>query len=321
MKKSKESGQGLLFLVLIMGSIMAFIIIFGAKRQADVSTLVERLETSQAASEALSAAAKRIQHIYANESGCDPDLLEKRLNRMESLPDSPTALGLGTGYTYAIAQPNVSDSKEREGRCNLGSGCRELAIPIDGRIYVVRAGYIATPNYAGAANDCPRDATVRLSVAVKGSLYKMRATLINICTLQSCTGSDSFNAPTITASSAQGWTATMACTGAFAGTGARYRGSMVSATNTVINVDDLRLARRYLETGGGEDGETTYMYVGAVNGNNACTPATSNNQCVDRPCIPALDLNRDKRNTDVDLAILEYTLRGYMTSLPVTRLL
>lgn len=315
-----KKGQGLLFLILIMGMIMSFIIYFGARRMENVSTLVERLESSQAASEALSEAAKKVQHIYANEAGCDPDLLDSRLSRMTALPSSPSSLGLGSGYIYAIAQPGGADAREREGRCNLGTGCRELAIPVDDRIYVVHAGYVATPAYGGGANDCPRDATIRLFVTVKGSIYKMRATLINICTMQSCTGSDSFNGVTVTAAAGEGWTTTTACTGAYSGLGVRYKGSMVNTTNTIVNVDDLRLARRYLETGGGADGETIYLKVSSVYENNACTPATSSSQCVDRPCIPALDLNQDKRNTDIDLGILEYTLRGYMSSLPVTRL-
>jgi hypothetical protein len=107
----------------------------------------------------------------------------------------------------------------------------------------------------------------------------------------------------------------------------RYYGSITAGTSsslsTEINSDDLRWARRYIETGAGSIGETTYMVTNAAisaGTNGSCAPGSSSGQCNTRNCVPAFDLNRDKTNNESDIAIMEFYLRGYLATLPVTML-
>lgn len=319
-----NSGQALLMSILIIGMVMAAIILYGSRRQSDVAILVERLDTSQTAYEVLSAAAKKIQIIYSNESGCDPDVLNNRISRFTNLPTLATSLGY-TNVTYAIAQPSRTTAAEKYNFCNNASttGCRQLGIPLENRVFVVTVGAVVSEANPGSG-DCPRDATVRLSVTIGGNLYMQRATLINLCTLASCgTGASSFSTATANVSLDTGAATTSAC----GFLPVRYYGSITSsppvASNTTINVNDLRWARRYLETGGAGVGETTYMIPSASitdGSNGSCAPASSASQCNSRNCVPAFDLNRDKTNNDSDLAILEYYLRGFLATLPVTYL-
>lgn len=316
-----QRGQAILMVILILGTIMAGVVIFGSKRQSDSGKLIERLDTSQAAQEVLSAAGKRVQTIYANESSCDPDVLDRRLSNMSNLP-SNAVTAFGANMSYAVAQPSLAGVAARAGLCSggvpAGRGCRQFGIPLEGRVYLVTAGLVATgaPDAARAGGDCPRDASIRLSVTIGGNLFYQMFTLINICTYDSCgTTLDDFTGVTGYSSG----TFTDPCTGANANILARWHGSIVSPSpsTNVVTLDDIRWARRYLETGGANIGETTFMagMAGVASGNGACSPANSNNQCVYRHCIPAFDLNRDRTNNEVDLAILESFLRGYLPSL------
>jgi hypothetical protein len=328
-------GQGVLMTVLLLGMVMAFVIMFGAKRQTDVAVLVSRLDASQTAYEVLAAATKRVQSIYANEAGCDPTSLNLRLSRLVALPvaASISTLNFGASVAYAVAQNNETGAQlsaiERANLCTgLNSpavGCRQLAINLENLVYVVTVGNVVAGDNGGVITDCPRDAVFRVSVAINGSVFSQWASLINVCTLTSCgTGVDSYDkvAPaTAGIAVTVGAPTTTAC----ATLPSRSYGSLTSAATTTINVDDLRWARRYLETGGGSVGETSYM-VGASAAallvpptNGACTPAQTV-QCFGRACVPAFDLNRDKTNNEADLAILELYLRGFLMSLPVSLL-
>ena len=312
-----SSGQSLLMTIMLLGVILASVIMWGAKRRADVAKVAERLDTSQTAYEVLSAASKKVQAIYANESSCDPDVLNTRLSRFSSLPSAVTTLGYDASFSYAIAQPAASGT-QRYNFCSAGY-CRQFAIPLENRIFVVTVGKVASDAKVGTA-DCPRDATVRLTVAIGGNVYRQRSTLINVCTLTSCAGA-SFSTATATAGADAGWAATTACTDAVVPS--RYYGAITTpgVLATAIDVDDLRWGRRYLETGGAAIGETTYMVTTAfTSGNGSCTAAGSASQCKLRNCIPAFDLNRDGANNESDLAIFEYFLRGYLATLPVTYL-
>lgn len=311
--------------VLLMGILMAFTILFAARRQENVATLVSRLDASQTAYEVLSAATKRVQTIYANESSCDPKVLNSRLSRLEKLPADPNSAGLGSNLFYAVAQTKEQgaqlSSTERFNLCTpVGStGCRQLAVSLENLVYVVTVGQVVGTDLT-QSKDCPQDANVRVSVAINGSVFSQWSTLINVCTLSSCVG-DSFTGVTVAVPG--GSASTSSC----AYLPSRYYGSFTEgsgALSTVINTDDLRWARRYLETGGADVGETTYLVeVGRPANevkNGSCTEASSASQCKGKNCIPAFDLNRDKTNNEADLAILELYLRGYLLSLPVTYL-
>jgi type II secretory pathway pseudopilin PulG len=326
-------GQATLMVVLMLGVILAAVVLFGAMRQADMAVLIERLDTSQTAQEVLSAAAKRVQNIYANQAGCDPESLDTRLSCLPAISSDPTTFG--AGMSFAVAQPANPADLSLDGRTNrcsgtnnatvcpagfANTGCRQFAVPLENRVYVVTVGAVVTGPPLTAGRDCPRDASIRLSVAVGGNVYFQRFTLINICTLDSCnTTFDDFTG--ITASAAT-FTLTAACSGTNANVPARRYGSIVSTVNNVINLNDLRWARRYVETGAGGVGETTFMYTTSPisDMNGACAPGTSANQCRFGRCIPAFDLNRDRTNNEADLAIMEVFMRGYLPFLPVNQL-
>lgn len=336
----KQRGQAILMVIMILGAIMALVVIFGAKRQSDISKLIDKLDSSQTAQEAMAAAAKKVQYVYANESGCDPDILDARLSR---LPPVPAASDFGTGMSYAVAQVPLDDpsriaaskvliaaltTDERSNHCTATSGCRQIGVPLESRVYIVTVGAVVTPTVDGTTgthDTCARDATVRLSLAIGGNVFFQRFTLTNICTYKSCIANssvgsnlDSFDGITAVSTGSAGYfTQSLACTGGSSGIAARWHGSITQATNSQIVKDDIRWARRYLETGGGGVGETTFMdgTPSSTTKNGACDVAESNNQCVGVPCVPAFDLNRDKTNNEVDLAILENFLRGYLPSL------
>ncbi len=326
----RQDGQAMILAIMCIGVIMATIVIYGSKRVEDMSKVVNKLDNSQAAYEALAAAAKRVQYIYANESGCDPETLDARLSALTELPASPAALG-GLSFNsgdlaYAIAQPSLA-SPQKENRCTGGSGCRQFAIPIDTFLYIVTAGSVSRDSDI-RTGDCPRDASVRLSVAVNKNVYFQRVTLTNICSIAACdtdpptgAGGRGFSGISLTLSGAVN---TAACTGANSNIPIRkYGGGFTEAVATNLTTNDLRWARRFLETGGEGVGETNYLYTtdGLIAaGNGSCSEALSASQCQNKNCFPAFDLNRDRTNNDADLAILENFLRGYINSLPVNEL-
>ncbi|MGZ3711174.1 MAG: hypothetical protein ACXVBE_05430 [Bdellovibrionota bacterium] len=326
MQLKNNRGQGVLMTVLMLGVVMSIIIMFGAKRQTDVSILINRLDASQTAYEVLSAASKRVQTIYANEASCDPGKLNQRISRLERLPAAVASLGFGSSVSYAVAQ-TITDplatqlsALERSNRCTPNSGttgCRQVAINLENLVYVVTVGnVVATSVSPFPTTDCPQDVLVRLSVAINSNVFTQWVSLINVCTLTSCAG-DSFSGVTVAIPGGSATTA--ACAPWLA---SRNYGNITSAAAAnAINSDDLRWGRRYLETGGADIGETTYMDVLAVvdNTNKTCT-AASTTQCFGRNCVPAFDLNRDKTNNEADLAILELYLRGYLLSLPASYL-
>lgn len=344
--KRWERGQGLLLAIMCLGMIMAGVVLFGATKGRHLAQGVQKLDTGQAAYEALAAAGKRVQTIYANESGCDPETLDARLSRLDPLPVSASTLGTGlvTGSGtkssyYVIAQPRATTQEQRENRCSGGTGCRQIAVQVENSYYIVTVGAVSSDPDT-RTGDCARDASVRLSVAVNGNVFFQRFTLTNLCTLASCNcttlacaaADAGFTSKSLTVSSG---ITTTACTGGNSNIPARRYGSLVSATNTLVTTNDLRWARTYLETGGGAVGDTNFIYsttpvvpvtVGAVTvRNGACFPANSLDaggaqQCLYSPCFPALDLNRDGNNNESDLAIMENYLRGYITSLPVNEL-
>lgn len=321
----KQSGQAVLMSVMLLGIIMATIIVFGAKRLADVSLVTARLDSGQSAAEVLSAAAKRVQAIYANESSCDPRVLNTRLSRLPNLALDPTTLGLGSSVTYITAQPGLtSASAARFNLCDTtGLGCRQLAINLGNKIYVVTVGNVIT-HYVDPGTtptDSPQDAAFRLSVTIAGSNFSQWSTLENICTLGSRYG-DQFTGTTVTVPSSGSITAP-ACSNIPVRHYGAITGGTVATPYTIISVDDLRWARRYLETGAGSVGETSYMVYNTPNPettNGSCPAATNPTICKGQDCIPALDLNYDLTNNEADLAILEHLLRGYLLSTPISYL-
>lgn len=338
MRIKSQAGQGILLALMCIGVLMASFVIFGAKREEDVGTLIQKFDTSQAAFEALSSAAKRVQYMYSVESGCDPATLETRLTKMAALPDLGAVGGaddLGVQVngraSYVIAVPGGTGAAVRQNRCQSVEGCRQFAIPVDNQFFVVTAGkVIRDAPAAGRTTDCPRDLAVRLSTVVAGNAYFQTFSLTNICTYASCTCTDVSSCPaydkafmqTISTSSLMTSTS---CTNnpPTVTIPARKYGSIVNATDGTITQNDLRWARRYIETGGGAAGETNFMvYTGTIPSgeNGSCAVATSGGQCKNSGCVPPFDLNRDGTNNDIDLAILENWMRGYVTSLPVNEL-
>jgi hypothetical protein len=328
----KSKGQAILFVVLILGVIMAGVVFFGAKRQDDVDTLIQRLDGTQTANEILTSAAKRVQQIYSNESGCDPDVLDTRLSRLARLPTAPADLGFGASFQYAAAVPGSLSAAVRQNRCDASAtGCRQLAFPLENLIHVVTVGAVVTGAKAGTG-DCPRDAIVRLSTSIKGQVYSQRVSLINICSFDSCNSSDDFsfltntgantfrNAGTSNAGSAWDHNDWVAACGALPAT---WYGSIVwnsANENWKAGIDDLRWLRRYLETGAGAVGETTYMtFASTPSGNGACSSNTA--LCVGQACVPGVDFNRDRRVNEDDLAIFEKALRGFVPALPASAIL
>jgi hypothetical protein len=313
--------------VLCLGVVIATVIVFGFSRSRDSSIRVSNLEKSQAAAEALAGAAKRVQSMYANEAGCDPMSLNKRLSAMSNLPSNPSSIGLTFGGRNLVYEYYDLSLKAI---CNTGTtGCRQMAIPVGNRLWIVTVGAIAADSdsvTSARTGDCPRDVTVTLTTAATGRRsWIQRVTLTNICTLAACdssVGGRGFDSQgTLTLS---GSMSTSACTGTYAGVrSTKYGGGFTESGTTKLSLDDLRWARRYLETGGEGIGETNFLYLssGSVGtGNGSCPPASSASQCKDKNCFPALDLNRDYKNNESDLGILEHFMRGYLTTLPVNEL-
>ncbi|HEY8280684.1 MAG TPA: hypothetical protein VIH99_13730 [Bdellovibrionota bacterium] len=322
----KQNGQAMMIAILCLGTIMAGVVMFGSRRQENMSKEIGRNDTTQAAYEALASVARRVQFMYSNESACDPETLDNRLSEIQDLPTNVT--GLFSGMEYAVAQPNVASTTARKNLCSSGSnkGCRQIAVPLDGKVYVVTVGAVSRDDKPGGrVADCPRDASVRLSTTVNKNVYVQNITLTNLCTLKSCTGTGFDSNSLSTGWTLTGTMQTASCTGSNSTVVARnYGGGFTSSSSTTsMKMDDLRWARRYLETGGGDSGEVTYALGGDVSGNatvRACTVANSVSQCKFRDCYPALDLNRDGMNNDTDLAILENFMRGYLSALPVNAL-
>ncbi len=327
-----------------IGVVMAGVVIFGHDRVARVSEQIDKFDASQAAFESLNAAAKRVQYIYSSESGCDPRTLNQRLSAMSALPVNAADMGstvVSAGSSlasYAVAQPTLTNAATRVNRCETATGCRQIAVPIDATYYIVTVGAVSRDPVKAATGrtttDCPRDASVKLSVAVDGVAYTQRFTLTNLCTLASCncitgdctTAEAGFSNMSLTVTTNM---VTTTCTGVAANILSRRYGSIVSAGNNVITTNDLRWGRTYLETGGGGTGDTTFINATGIAtytsgaftiSNGACSPTLSAGQCTSQPCFPAFDLNRDGNNNEADIAILEHYLRGYLTSLPVNEL-
>lgn len=336
-------GQGVLMTVLLLGVLMATVIIFGAKRQADVAALTGRLDAGQTAAEVLSAATKRVQNIYANEASCDPTSLNSRISNLSKIGTNPNALGFGTsGLAFAVAQAGFTGAGgERFNICSpvaTGAGCRQIAVNLENYIYVVTVGNVVAMNPTNndvPGGDCPQDVSVHLSVAIGGSVYNQWSTLINVCTFRSCNhkvtgantdaGDPASNTPSsfdgVIATVPGGALTTSACVTSGAVTiPSHYYGVMTDSANAKIYADDVRWARKYLETGGASVGDVSNLFAAAGNIPGACVAGTSSGQCVGKDCVPAFDLNMDRTNSETDLGILELYMRGYMLSLPVTNL-
>jgi hypothetical protein len=364
----EQRGQAMVIAVLCLGVLMAALVYFGASQGAHTTEAVDYIAVRQGAYEALAEAAKQVQSIYANQAACDPDSLNTRLSALPNLPYDPSQIGLSstgatsTPFTYQVIFPYGSSGvQSRYGICGPGSGtgCRQMAIPINGKYFVVTAGAV-TADYDSITNSrigaCPRDASIILTTAAmtgamwgaagtspENALFMQRVTLTNVCTIAACDNASpnygaGFDLPQQTGWSVSGAnpvpgqitiTGTMTtttCTGADSNlTSRNYGGGFTTSTSTLLSADDLRWARRYLETGGEGVGETNFLYyngatVGGSSGNGSCSAANSVSQCLDKPCFPFFDLNRDGKNNEEDLAILENFMRGYLTSLPVNEL-
>ena len=332
-----QRGQAIIIVVLVLGVILAAIIFFGGSRVKDTADVSSHMLAQQQALEALAAAAKRVQVIYANEAACDPVSLNARLSNLPNLPATASSLGLnygGQSVDYVIAYPGQSGSTRYNICSTSGTGCRQMAIPVDRKVFVVTVGAVSSDSVA-VTGDCPRDVSVNLSTTVSAgttgassgdrrAVYTQRVTLTNLCTLKACGGGWGFDTPgTITLSGAK---STTACSAPYAHVRAtKYGGGITSSATNQMAIDDIRWARRFLETGGEGVGDASFFYGLIVTGNEngACLVSPSDysgGQCVSKPCFPNFDLNRDGKNNDEDLGILENFMRGYITTLPVNEL-
>ncbi len=311
-----QFGQGTILYVLIIGLVLAMLVYFGIGKLAYFHKETARLSNTQIAQSVLSSTALKVQQIYANESSCDPKVLDSRLSR---LPNVTAADATARGVALAIANPAGGSSNERNNLCSGGSeGCRQFLMDLESLGYLVTVGQVGASDDGGVTTECPRDATVRLSVTIAGTVYYRRVTLINTCTYTSC-GSFGESFDGVTANAGDDNLHATPCDII----PERPFGSIVQAdAETKVTVDDLRWARRYLSTGGGDVGDTTYMNTGGTDltagTNGSCTKDTLTPVlCRSRNCIPAFDLNLDRANSEADLSILEYYLRGYIPVLPV----
>ncbi len=312
--KNNASGQAMLLTVMLLGVILAGLLYWGWSRDAEFSKDVGRVDAMQTANEVLTAASKRVQHMYMNDSSCDPVVLETNLQNLPTLP--ATYSGTGT-ITYAIADPSeVNSASRRFNLCSYSpgtaSGCRQFAVEQDSRAYVVTVGLLAYQDPV-VTTTCAQDAVVKLKTTIRGFTFSRKVTLINLCSYKSCVG-PSFS--TATSDVSLNTTKSSVC-GVLP---AHQYGDIVGTTN-IIDENDLRWARRYLESGGADIGFTNYIATSGTisTGNGSCAPASSAGQCHDKNCIPGFDLDLNGTNDEADLAIMEYYLRGYLTELPVKR--
>lgn len=318
-----QRGQAVIVVILIIGVLLAGLVFYGWAREELANSNNARVEAAQIANEALISASKKVQQMYMNDAACDPDRLNIVLKKMPNLPAT-----YGGSVRYAGAYPSrnpvtgaaiTNTSAEKANLCTTATGCRQIAVEQDNRAYVITVGKVSALNKTAGWVDCPRDVTVRLRVSISGYSFYRRVTLLNLCSYNSCSGPDYSSA---SSSIAANTTATSLC-GAVPIPSRKY-GDIVG-TGSVINIDDLRWARRYLDSGGGDVGITSYMEVGGATipagTNGSCAPgvaaALSNGQCLGRNCIPPFDLDRSGGNNEGDLVILEYYLRGFLSSLPV----
>lgn len=318
-KIKNQSGQAVLITMGLIGVVLATIVLFGQVKSAQVQKQVNRIENDLIANDLFLIAAKKVQQIYMNEAGCDPDRLNTIINNWSVLPSQ-----YATGLDWAIADASESTTARKQGLCSGGTGCRQMGFELGGRGYIITVAQIdfgsdasTTGGVFDTSGTCSRDTSVNLVIKIEGTVYNRFVTLINLCSLKSCTG-PSFEGATATASAAL---TTTACTNSN-GTqiGSRKYGVLLDSTNTNITSDDIRWARRYLATGGADQGVTEFLYTTAspTSGNATCDVSGSASQCKTRSCVPGFDLDMDKSNTDADLAILELYVRGYINVLPIT---
>lgn len=305
----KNSGQASIGITLIVGIVLALILYYGYSRNAVMQGMVTAQDAKLIANDTLAAAARKMQQLYAIDSGCDPDVFEARVN---SLPAAPG--GGYNGFSYVVADIRSGlTADQRVNRCATATGCRQIPVDQNNRALIVTVGLISSLDRPGgmpAGERCSRDTTIKLKVAIRGQAFSRRYTLINTCSFTSCAGG-SF-------AGATGNQATGINTTACGVLTARPYGDIVGtagAPDGVVDEHELRWARKYLESGGFDAGGTTYIGATVAAGNGSCSAGTGG--CVARSCVTYFDLNRDGTNNESDLAILEYYLRGYIPELPI----
>lgn len=308
-----QRGQSTLGLVMVIGSILALIISYAWQRNATLQAYVNASDAALVANDILTTAGKKLQQLYQNEAGCDPDVLEVRVNTL------PPPGATYNSYEYVVADPGVGASPpltndQRRQRCSSATGCRQIPVDQGGKAYLVTVGRFAKfPNPLGVTRVCTRDVTVRLKTAIRGHAFSRAVTLVNVCSYTSCNG------PSFTGISGD-VSATPQSTTACGQLAARKYGDMIgqpssaASEDNVVNEHELRWARRYLETGGFDAGQTTYLAGTITAGNGSCAAGAGG--CIGRACVPFFDLNRDGTNNDQDMAILEYYLRGFIPRMP-----
>lgn len=326
-RKHKSRGQVTIMMVLMIGILLAGLVVFGWQRFSYMVVETQRTNDASTANLVFSGAAKKIQQIYYSDAGCDPDEFNTRLNALPVLPTT-----FSSGVDYIVADPSGSTADRRSNRCRGGTGCRQFGIEQAGRAYIVTIG--PTTGIADDDGDtttiCPRDVTVRMHTAIRGTNFFRRVTLINICTLDSCgaagpngeTTGEFYNSDPAVVAAAQPWYDNSGLSETSAACGNFPAGAWgdVVGTNLRVTADDLRWLRRYIRTGGGSVGDTSFANFDPVLPSNSTVNgscSSGDNRCTARNCVPRMDLNRDGTNNDQDIAIMEYFLRGYHNRLPI----
>jgi len=316
----KQDGQAVIIVISAIGVIMAALVFFGFEKSGQFQKQVSRLENNLMVADIFGDAIKKIQGLYSNEAGCDPSRLNTIIANWPVLPSA-----YATGIAWILANPAESTVARRQGLCSGGIGCRQLGVTMGGRGYIVNVGQIdfgadasTTGGSIDTAGACSRDTSLNLRMTIMGTSFSQHFTLINTCSTKSCTGPsfDSADANVATATKS-----TVACTAAngTAIPSRKYGDYILDSVGNFVTADELRWARRFLSTGGTNQGITEFLYTTSepTSGNATCDVSLSSGQCIGGKCVPALDLNMDGTNNETDIGILELFLRGFINKLPV----
>ena len=292
-RRHKESGQALMLMVGIMTIVATSVAMYGLEyaRVARKETIEFKRTTDVIGT--LNATARYLQQLYFSEANCDPYVFNIRLNlianrvyrspfRQQHLVDE----GAGTlSFDVSIGRITPEPPSVQTYAAPIGRG----AVPI-------------VPLYTVAGLG-PQDATVTYWVTPYGQLgdhgitkYEQTVTLINICVPTTSAvplagpGFGSItNAATFSSSVETETGGSFAANGYCAGNSPRGSVDSVSATNpnatTRLDPNDRTVMMNYIRAG-------------------VITGSAVNALCS--------DLNRDGIFNEIDLNIMEKTLKGYL---------
>lgn len=288
-RHNNQSGQAMMIMVATMTLFATGIAMFGLEyTRVARKESVEFKRTTDVIS-TLNATARYLQQIYYSEANCDPYVFNIRLNSMSN-----------RAYQSPFRQQHLVDSGAGTQSFGVSIG-RMNPMPPSIQTYAPPvgngAGAIVPPYQADGYG--PQDVTVTFWVTPYGQLgehgvtkYEQTVTLLNTCsptantTVNAGPGFGNITNATTFSNSVQTQVAgSFAATGYCAGN--RPRGTLDVSTGT-LNSDDRILMMNYVRSG---------VTTGGTSGT------------VDTTCA---DLNRDGLFNEIDLNIMDKTLKGYM---------